>query len=109
MSVISHCFHTLSLYVCVPTPLVTSPRPIIYSHSFSLSSSLLSNNFAHSFVLCTIRKMPSKNYDEQSDSVPPHDRAEALAMEYENSHHERPGTKKHNETPSHQGKPKSVR
>lgn len=53
--------------------------------------------------------MPSKNYDEQSDSVPPHDRAEALAMEYENSHHERPGTKKHNETPSHQGKPKSVR
>ncbi|CAJ1987581.1 conserved [Leishmania donovani] len=53
--------------------------------------------------------MPPKHYDEKSDIVPPHDRAEALAMEYEDSHHERPGTKKHNETPSHQGKPKSVR
>lgn len=53
--------------------------------------------------------MPPKQYDDNSDSVPPHDRAEALAMEYETSHHERPGTKKHNETPSHQGKPKSVR
>ncbi|CAM66871.1 conserved hypothetical protein [Leishmania infantum JPCM5] len=109
MSSIFYRFYTLYLYVCVPTPLATSPRPIISSHSFFLSSFLLSNNLSHSFVLCDIPKMPPKHYDEKSDIVPPHDRAEALAMEYEDSHHERPGTKKHNETPSHQGKPKSVR
>lgn len=43
------------------------------------------------------------------DYVPPRDRADELAREYEEGHHERAGAKARNETPSHQGKPKSVR
>ncbi|CAJ1020362.1 hypothetical protein, conserved [Leishmania lindenbergi] len=53
--------------------------------------------------------MPPKHHNEDSDAVSPRDKAEQLAMEYEDAHHERPGTKKQNETPSHQSKPKSVR
>ncbi|GET87347.1 hypothetical protein, conserved [Leishmania tarentolae] len=105
---LSQRLRTLSLYVCVPIAFVTSPRPIIYSLSFQLSTfkELIPLIF---FFFCVVPKMPPKHYDENSDSVPPHDKAEALAMEYEDAHHERLGTKKHNDTPSHQGKPKSVR
>lgn len=51
--------------------------------------------------------MPPKHVDD--DHVPPKDKADRLAQDYENDHHERAGAKKSNETPSHQGKPKSVR
>eukprot|EP00331_Platyophrya_macrostoma_P025589 CAMPEP_0176437448 /NCGR_PEP_ID=MMETSP0127-20121128/18631_1 /TAXON_ID=938130 /ORGANISM="Platyophrya macrostoma, Strain WH" /LENGTH=48 /DNA_ID= /DNA_START= /DNA_END= /DNA_ORIENTATION= len=44
---------------------------------------------------------------KNEDYVPPKDKAEALAEEYENAHHERAGHGK--EAPSHQSKPHSVR
>lgn len=43
------------------------------------------------------------------DYVPPRDKAEMIEREYEERHHERAGTKKEKETPSHDIKPKSVR
>jgi hypothetical protein len=49
------------------------------------------------------------HHDDDNDNVPPRDEAERRAAEYEDAHHERSGAKKSNETPSHQGKPKSVR
>lgn len=48
-------------------------------------------------------------YDEEEERVVPKDKADRLAEEYENEHHTRAGTKKSNETPSSQSKPKSVR
>ncbi|CBH14191.1 hypothetical protein, conserved [Trypanosoma brucei gambiense DAL972] len=48
--------------------------------------------------------MPPKGNE---DYVPPKDKAEALAEEYESAHHDRAGSNK--SAPSHQSKPKSVR
>lgn len=48
-------------------------------------------------------------HPEHKERVPPKDKADRRAEEYENEQHERAGTKNRNETPSHQGKPKSVR
>ncbi|EAN82359.1 hypothetical protein TcYC6_0028760 [Trypanosoma cruzi] len=48
--------------------------------------------------------MPPK---ENEDYVPPKDKADVLAEEYENAHHDRSGSDKN--APSHSLKPKSVR
>ncbi|KAG5504676.1 hypothetical protein JIQ42_06518 [Leishmania sp. Namibia] len=104
---------TRSLNLCtypldLPRFLVRSSRSI-RSLSFFHLSTFTAIISSLSLLFSTVLKMPPKHNENEDDYVPPCDKAEKLAMEYENAHHERPGMKKHNETPSHQCKPKSVR
>jgi hypothetical protein len=51
--------------------------------------------------------MPGQQQQNNEDYVAPRDKAEALAEDYEGSHHDRAGHDK--PAPSHQSKPHSVR